>query len=99
MSKDAQRFYVDHVKRYSNWFENSVELIDVGYNYVVWQNRVKIYLRNLRVVDYIEENTDAAAAIAKVYTAILKLSRQVPVSQRGDLHRVEFLSRAVIGLP
>lgn len=35
--------------------------------------------------------------MAKVYKLITKLSRQVPVSHRGDLHKIEFLKNATVG--
>lgn len=72
-------------------------MIDEEYNYPVRQARVKNFLNSLRVHDYIADKVDAAMALAKVYKLILKLSRQVPASHRGDAHRIEFLRRAVIG--
>lgn len=97
VTKDAQRFYIDRVKAYANTFEQAVRMIDEEYNSPVRQARVKNFLSSLRVHDYIRDKIDAATALAKVYKLILKLSRQVPASHRGDAHRIEFLRRAVIG--
>lgn len=97
LSKDAQRFFVDRVKNYATNFEHAVELVDIEYNSAVRQSRVKNYLNSLRVSDFINSDTDAAKALSKVYKAILKMSRQVPLPHRGDEHRVEFLRHALIG--
>ena len=43
------------------------------------------------------ENQDEGEALAKVYKIIIKLSPQVPISQRGNAHRIEFLRNAVVG--
>lgn len=72
-------------------------MVDKEYNSIVRQTRVKNYLNGLRVSNLMDVRTDPAAALSKVYKGILKMSHQVPVSHRGDAHRVEFLRRAVIG--
>lgn len=97
LHKDAHRFYVDRVKAYATTFDQAVRMIDSEYNSPVRQNRVKNVLTSLRVTNFMNENVDTAMALAKVYKLILKLSRQVPFSHRGDAHRIEFLRGAVIG--
>lgn len=97
LKKDAQRYYLTNVKDYAHSFDHAINLIDEEYNSIVRQNRVKNYLNSLRITDFISSTTDEAAALSKVYKAILKLSRQVPLSHRGDAHRIEFLRRAVLG--
>lgn len=44
-----------------------------------------------------EPNNVARTALAKVYKAMEKMSRQVPVSHCSDVHLVEFLGCAVVG--
>lgn len=97
LSKDASRFYLDRVAHYATTFQQAVEMIDQEYNSIVRQTRVKNYLNNLRVSDFEANGDEISVALMKVYKAILKLSRQVPVSHRGDAHRIEFLRRSVVG--
>lgn len=58
---------------------------------------MKNYLSSPRVTDFITGETDPSSALSKVYKDIQKLSRQVPPSNRGDAHRVEYLRRAILG--
>lgn len=97
VTKDAHRFYIDRVKAYATTYEQAVGMIEAEYNSPVRQSRVKNYLNSLRMHDFIGDKTDSAAALAKVYRTILKLSRQVPTSHKGDAHRIEFLRCAVVG--
>lgn len=97
VTKDAQRFYIDKLKAYANISEQAVNLIGEKYNAPVRQARVKNFLNSLRVHYDIGDKVDGATALEKVYKLILKLSRQVPASHRGDAHRIEFLRSAVIG--
>lgn len=78
LSKDAHRFYLDFVKPSARTYHDAISLIDKEYNSVVRQTRVKNHLASLRVDHLIDANTDAAAALAKVYKRILSMCRQVP---------------------
>lgn len=78
-------------------FQQAVEMIDQEYNSIVCQTRVKNYVNNLRVSDFESKGDGTSVALAKVYKIILKLSRQVPTSHRGDAHRIEFLRKSVVG--
>lgn len=42
------------------------------------------------------EKTDDAMDLTRAYNKILKISRQVPRTERGDAHRIEYLLRAGI---
>lgn len=97
LRRDALRFYLDRVQNYATNFPQAVEMIDREYNSPVRQTRVKNYLNGLRVSEFVTEGTEISSALAKVYKLILKLSRQVPASHRGDAHKMEFLRGAVIG--
>ena len=72
-------------------------MIEREYNSVVRQNKVKNFLKSLRMSKYVSEGMDIAVALEKVYKLILKLARQVPLAHRGDAHKVEYLSSAVAG--
>lgn len=72
-------------------------MIEEVYNSPVRKNRVMKLLINLIVRNFVSEKEDRSKALEKVYRLILKLSRQVPLSHRGDAHRTEFLRKAVIG--
>lgn len=47
--------------------------------------------------DYKYNKKDTAMELDKEYKFILKLSIQVPISHKGDAHRIEFHRGAVIG--
>lgn len=97
LRRNAQRYYVDRVKDYAISIEVAVEMVDKAYNSIVRQTRVKNYLNGLRVSNLMDVRTNAADALSKVYKVILKISRQVPATHRGDAHRAELLRRVVIG--
>lgn len=61
------------------------------------QNRVKNFLSTLRLSTYTKDGLDELAALEKVYKVITKLSAQVPISHRGETHRIEFLRNATVG--
>lgn len=86
LRKDTHRFFLDQVKPHAQTYREAVDLIDTEYNSIVRQTRVKNHLSTLRVKDYETEDTETAAALAKVYNCILTLSLQVPESHRGDAH-------------
>lgn len=44
-----------------------------------------------------DDKTDYGDDLTKMYKDILKLSCQVPISHRRDVHSVEFLRRAMNG--
>lgn len=77
LSKDALRFYLNAVQPYATTFQQAVAMIDREYNSTVHQNRVKNYLKSLRVRDFEENGMDVSLSLSKVYKLILKLPRQV----------------------
>lgn len=97
LRKDAHRFYLESVKPNSETYDNAVELLEKEYNSIVRQTRVKNHLNSLRLTQFITADTDTASALAKVYKRILNMSRQVPLTHRGDAHKIEFLRTAVVG--
>ena len=80
-----------------NTYAHAVEMINREYNSPVRQSRVKDVLSQLRLCNKLGENQDEGEALAKVYKTIIKLSPQVPISHRGNAHRIEFLRNAVVG--
>ena len=94
---DAKRFYFDTVEGYAIKFEQAISMIEREYNSIVRQNKVKNFLKSLRMSKYVSEEMDIAVALENVYTLILKLAIQAPLAHRGDAHRVEYLSSAVAG--
>lgn len=97
LRKDAHRFYLDSVRPNASTYEEAVTLLEKEYNSVVRQTRVKNHLNGLRLTQFINNDTDTAGALAKVYKRILTMSRQVPITHRGDAHKIEFLRTAVVG--
>lgn len=97
LRKDAHRFFLDSVKPVAKSYSGAVELLEKEYNSVVRQTRVKNHLNGLRLSQFINDETDVASALAKVYRRILTMSRQVPMTHRGDAHKIEFMRRAVVG--
>lgn len=94
--KDALRFYLDAVQPYATTYQRAVPMIDREYNSNVCQNRIKNYLNSLRVREFEGTLFDVSSCFSKVYQLILKFSRHVPQSHRGDSHRVGFLRKAVL---
>lgn len=72
-------------------------MIDQEYNSPVRQTRMKNFYDSIRVSEFVNQGVEISLALAKVYKLILQLSRQVPVSHRGDAHRIDFFCRSVIG--
>lgn len=96
LSKDALCFYLDALQPYATTYQQAVTMIDREYNSPVRQNRIKNYLNSLRVREFGETGLDVSSCLSKIYKLVLKLSRQVPQSHRGDAHRVQFLMKAVL---
>lgn len=67
------------------------------YNSVVKQTRVKYQFCALRLDNYKKNSADTIGALEMFSERILNLSRQVPVSHRGEAQKIEFLRGAVIG--
>lgn len=86
--KESRRFYIGRVKGYASNFYHAVNLIETEYNSFVHQNLLENYPNALFVSNLNKATTDTAAALVKVYKAILNLTRQVPISHRGDANRV-----------
>lgn len=96
---DAKRHYLDSVAPHCHNFNHAVEEIGNEYNSSVRQNRVRNVLNTLRLQDKLGESQDEGQALATVYKIITKLAPQVPMSHRGNAHKVQFLRDAVIGVP
>ena len=96
LSGDAKRFYLDRVDGYATSYQQAIDLVEKEYNSPVLKARVKNYLNNLRISTLTAEGLDESAALSKIYKVITKLSRQGPVSHRGDAHKVEFLRNAAV---
>lgn len=77
-SKNAHHFYLDFAKRFAYTYLDAVSLFDKKFDSVVRQTRVKNHLVSLEVDHLIDKNTNAAAALAKVYKHISLTTRQVP---------------------
>lgn len=71
--------------------------MDEEYNSQVRHTRMDNFLNRLKVRDFVTEKTDDVMDLTRVYKLILKVSRQVPSSHRGDAHRIDFLRRAIMG--
>lgn len=97
LSKDVHRFYSEFVKPNTEIYKEETELLEKGYNSVVRQTRVKNHLSAFRLAHYKNDSVDTADAMSIVYKRIISPSSQVPLSDRGDAHRVEFLYGAVVG--
>ena len=96
---DAKRFYPYRVDNRVNNFTPAVQMIDNEYNSIFLQNRVKMYLRGVRLSRFIDEGHNKILVHEKVYKLIKKLSQEVPLSYRGKSHKVEFLRNAIIRYP
>lgn len=46
---------------------------------------------------YVANSMDKSNALEYIYKSITKLSKQAPITNRGDTHKVLFLSSAVAG--
>lgn len=55
------------------------------------------YLNSLRVSDFVNTDSNAITALAKMYNEKLKLSHQIHTFHCGDAHRIEVLRKAVLG--
>lgn len=80
LGKDAQRFYLGHVRDYATTFEQTVNKIELEYIAPVRQKRVKNYLSNPRASHLVSKGTEVSTALAKFHRQITNLSRQVQQS-------------------
>ena len=97
MGSDTKRFYLNTVQPHMNTYTHAVELVIQKYKSAVRNYRVKNVLSRLRTCKKLEENQDECEALAKVYKTIIKLYPQVPVSQCGNAHMIEFLRKTIVG--
>lgn len=96
LRKNAHRFYLYSVKSRTKTYKGVLELPRKEYNSDVWKARVKNHLNRLRLLSHVNEYTDVAATIAKVYKSILTMSRQAPKSYRKDAQNIELLPGVVV---
>lgn len=94
---DAKHFYLDRIDNRVTLYSEAVRLIDAEYYSIVRQNRVKNYLCSLRLASFTRKGQGELAALGNVYKLITKLPNQVPLSHRGETHRIEFLRNATVG--
>ncbi|KAK1864449.1 hypothetical protein I4F81_006995 [Pyropia yezoensis] len=99
LSGDAKRFYLDKVQSYATSFSQAVDMVSTEYNSIVRQNRAKNYLVGYRMSTLLSDGVTEAAALEQAYKTITKLTPQVPRSNQGDAHQVDFLRNAVVGSP
>ena len=71
--------------------------MEMEYNSPVRKDRCKNYLSYLRLAKFVNEGLELSAALEKTYKVIMKLAPQVPLSHRGETHKVEFLRNAAVG--
>lgn len=71
--------------------------MNTEYNSIVRRNRVKNNLLDFRMSMLLCEGVTEKAPLEQTYKAITKLAPQVPRSNQGDAHEVEFLRNAVAG--
>lgn len=64
-------------------------MIDRKYKSPARHNRVKTYFTSLQVRQYEENEMNVSVSQSKLYKLVLRLSRQVLPSLRGDTHRIE----------
>lgn len=80
---DAKRYYFDKIDRYATSFLQAIQMLEREYNSPARQNRVENYLNSLRVTTFVAQRIEISEALAKVYTSMIKLSRQAPRSHQG----------------
>jgi hypothetical protein len=68
------------------------------YNSVSRQNRIANYLRSQRVTKFITANCNSSDALERMHNEISKLVPQGPIYCRTEMHRIECLRFAVIGM-
>jgi hypothetical protein len=68
------------------------------YNSVARQNRIANYLRTLRVTKFIIADRNSSDALEKIHNKISKLALQGPLYCQTEMHRIEYLCFAVIGM-
>lgn len=94
---DAKRYYLEVVAEYATTFQKAVDMVEREYNSYVRQKKVKNLFKSLRMSRFVNESLDPTEALGNVCKAITRLIRQAHNSQRGDAHKVDFLSNAVSG--
>lgn len=97
VSKDVHSFYIDRLNDYARNLEQAVKIIEEEYNSPVRQTQVKNCLNCMRVSDFLTEKADDSMDQARVYKLILKIVRQVPISERVDAHLIETRKSSEIG--
>lgn len=70
---DAKRFYLDVIDEYAASFQQSVELVEKQYNSHVRQNKVKNYLKYLRMSSFVNDGMDMSEPLEKVYKTITEV--------------------------
>lgn len=96
LGKDSKRFYLERVAGYAQFFHQAVYIVNRQYNSPARQTRVMNYLSSLRIADFMKQGNETSAPLAKLYNLITNLSRQVPASHRGDVHKIEYLRSSCI---
>jgi len=96
---EAKRFYDIHVEGAVVTFAEAVQKLNDEYNSPARQAAVKWELASLRVSILVAKGQTEMAALTSVHQTISKLAPQLPPSHRGDAHLVDFLHRAVVGMP
>lgn len=72
-------------------------MVEAEYNSPVKQMQVKNLLATQRMNALVASGQTQLVALASTYKLILKLGPQVPLSYRGEAHKVDFLRGAVVG--
>ena len=94
---DAKRFYLHRFYTQVTTFTQAIQLIVSDYNSIVRKSRGKTFLSTSRLSKFVTEGPHELAALEKAYKLIAELSPQVPVSHRGETHKIEFLRNETVG--
>lgn len=95
---EAKSFYRHHVQTYCTSFEEASTKIQLEFNSIARQNRVRKYLQSLSLTSIMEEKScSVAEGLEKLREVITKFTPQGPRTHRSEEDKVEYLYDAVIG--
>jgi hypothetical protein len=96
---EAKRHYRNYVDGIADTFAEANRMMQAEFSSKTRQNRVKKQLDALRVSKLVAKGKPIAEALEFVREEITKKSDQGPPTHRDEAHRVEYMKKAVLGMP
>lgn len=94
---DAKRYYLSELEPSAASYADAVRSIRSEYHSAIHQSQAQNTLSSLRKSNFVAEGMTEEKALMETYKTVAKVSKLLPISHKGEAHRINYLRGAVVG--